>query len=118
MPDLLRDSSTWLSQQRRTHLAGDVVYRRGQQAWAVPATRGHTRYEIEDASGLRVGAQVADFMVLAADLGVVPETGDVIVVDGHRYEVMPHGQDTRAWRWSDPYRQAYRIHTRAIGAEP
>ena len=117
MPDLLRDSSTWLDQQRRAHLASEVTYRRGAQVWTVPATRGNTRYEVEDVSGLRVGGQVIDFLILAADLDVEPEPGDVIVTDGRRYEVAAHGQDVKGWRWSDLYRQSYRIHTKDIGAE-
>lgn len=94
------------------------TYRRDTTAWSVNATFGRTTYEVVDESGLTIGAHVWDFLILADALpGVEPEPGDVIVADGRRYEVMALGEDTRGWRWSDPYRTTYRIHTREIGAD-
>jgi hypothetical protein len=119
--DLLRQGSHWLEQQRTAHCSSQVTYRRDATELIVAATFGHTRYEVADESGLTVGAQVADFLIAAEDLGPTfsePQPGDVIVADGQQYEVMALGQDLRGWRWSDPYRQTYRIHGRQIGTEP
>ena len=67
-------------------------------------------------SGLTINSQVWDFLILAEELGFDPEPGDVIVANGRRYEVMNLSGEG-CWRWSDPYRQTYRIHTKDIGAQ-
>ncbi len=115
MADLLRTGSAWLEQMRTAHCSSPVEYRRGEEATAVDATFGKTEYEVADESGLTIGAQVWDFLILAADLGFEPEPGDLIVADGRKYEVMNLGQEG-CWRFSDPYRQTYRIHTKDIGS--
>ena len=114
MTDLLRQGSEWLEQMRTVHAASPVEYRRGVQVIAVQATFGRTQVELADESGLTVQSVIWDFLILADDLGLEPEPGDEIVADGQIYEVMNlAGQG--CWRWSDPYRQTYRIHTRDIG---
>ena len=119
MADLLRQGSQWLEQMRTTHLSSPVTYRRsGAADLLINATFGKTNYEVADESGLTTGGHVWDFLISAVDLpDIEPVPGDVIVAEGRRFEVMPLGQDTggRGWRWSDPYRQTYRIHTKDIG---
>lgn len=120
MGDLLRQGSQWLERMRTAHCASPVEYRRPPEAEMrhVQATFGRTAYEIADESGLTVGSHVIDFLIRADALpGLEPEPGDVIAADGRRYEVMALGEDVRGWRWSDPYRTTYRIHTREIGAD-
>ena len=39
-----------------------------------------------------------------------------IAYDGRTYEVMAPGGEP-VWRWSDPYHQVYRIHTKCITEE-
>jgi hypothetical protein len=50
----------------------------------------------------------------------LPERGDAIreQQDGkvYVYEVMAPGKEA-CWRWSDPYRQTLRIHTKQVGTE-
>jgi hypothetical protein len=116
MADLLRQGAAWLEQMRTAHCSSPVEYRRNGDVHPVQATFGRTAYEVADESGLTVGSHVWDFLILAAALpGVEPEPGDLIVANGRRYEVMALGEDTKGWRWSDPYRTTYRIHTRDIG---
>ena len=123
MGDLLRQGGQWLEQQRTAHCSSQVTYRREATELVVNATFGRTEYEVEDegsGGGLRVGAQVTDFLILADDLSPVfdePEAGDQIVADGRVYEVLAFGPDLRGWRWSDPYRTTMRIHTKDIGAD-
>jgi hypothetical protein len=94
-----------------------VLYRRAGQADAdVRATFGKTDYEVADGYGATIQSHVIDFLILADELGLEPEPGDVIVADGRKYEVMNLGGEG-CWRWSDPYRQTYRIHTKDIGAD-
>jgi len=117
--DLLRQGSQWLEQQRTAHCSSPVEYRRPPDAYTVNATYGKTDVEVADESGLTITAGVWDFLILADAFlqeGFEPEPGDVIAASGRRYEVMNlGGQD--CWRWSDPYRQTYRIHTKDIGAD-
>jgi hypothetical protein len=117
MTDLLRQGSEWLESMRERHCSSQVTYRREAVELVVNATFGRTEYEVEDDYGLRVGAQVTDFLILADDLSPTfdePEAGDQIVADGRLYEVMPlSGQGH--WRWSDPYRTTMRIHTKDMG---
>jgi hypothetical protein len=117
MPDLLKDSASWLAQQRGEHLTTSVVYERSDNTVIdVPATKGKTDYEVGDASysGATLRAHVIDFLITANQLGFDPQAGDAIVADGQRYEVMDlAGQG--AWRWSDPGRTTYRIHTKETG---
>ena len=116
MPDMLRRGSEWLEQMRTKHASSPVEYRRaGQPAVPVGATFGKTDYEVADEAGLTVGSHVWDFLVLADDLGFEPQAGDLIAAVGRKYEVMNLGSEG-CWRFSDSFRQTYRIHTRDIGS--
>lgn len=115
MADLLRQAAQWLEQMRTAHCSSPVEYRRPPDAYTVNATYGKTGFEVADETGLTIDAQVWDFLILADALGFDPEPGDVIAADGRRYEIMNLGGEG-CWRWSDPYRQTYRIHTKDIGA--
>ena len=114
MGDLLQQGSQWLEQQRTAHCSSPVEYRRPPDAKSVHATYGRTVFEVADESGLTINGQVWDFLILAEELGFDPEPGDVIAANGRRYEVMNLSGEG-CWRWSDPYRQTYRIHTKDIG---
>lgn len=116
MGDLLRQGSEWLESMRETHCSSPVEYRRPPAAVTVNATYGRTDVELADASGLTITASVWDFLIRADPLGFEPAPGDVIAADGRRYEVMNLSAEG-CWRWSDPYRQTYRIHTKDIGAD-
>jgi len=112
MTDILRKGAEWLEQQRKSFCSSPVLYEHNGQSATVNATWGKTDYEIVGESGMTVGSHVIDFLITAADLDFEPEPGDEIEADGVRYEVMPLGDDVRGWRWSDPFRKTYRIHTR------
>ena len=119
MGDLLRKGSQWLEQMRTSHCSSPVEYRRPPDAYSVNATYGKTDFAVADESGLTITAHVWDFLILAEDFsqeGFEPEAADVIAADGRRYEIMNLAGDG-CWRWSDPYRQTYRIHTKDIGAD-
>jgi len=114
MGNLLRAGSAWLEQMRVAHCSSQVVYRRGDTDTAVNATYGETRYEQLDVQGFPIESRAWDFLVAASELGFEPQAGDQIIADGQVYELLPVGGDG-VWRWSDPFRQTYRIHTRQIG---
>ncbi len=115
MTDLLKDGSAWLEQQREAHCSSQVSYFRGAGETVLNATFGRTEFEEEVEAGQTTISHVWDFLILAADLGADPALGDRIVTGGMQYEVMPFGSDREGWRWSDPFRTTYRIHTRCTG---
>jgi len=117
--DLLKQGSDWLERMRTTHMSSPIEYRRppATESVTVNATFGRTEIELADEGGTTIASHVWDFLILAEELTVgEPEPGDVIVANGRRYEVMALGDDIKGWRWSDPYRQTYRIHTKDIRA--
>ena len=116
MVDLLRKGSEWLEQQRTAHCSSPVEYRRGVDSYVVQATRDKTEYQVADDYGATIGTHVVDFLIMADELGLKPEPGDVIVSDGHQYEVMNLGREG-CWRWSDVNLITMRIHTKEVGLE-
>ena len=116
MSDLLRQGSEWLEQQRTAHCSSPVEYRCKGATMNVMATFGRTEMELADESGLTITAQVWDFLINSESLIREPEAADVIAANGRRYEVMNLGGEG-CWRWSDPYRHTYRIHTKDVGAD-
>lgn len=113
MANLLKDGSQWLEQMRVAHCSSQVVYRRGASDTTVNASYGATKYEQVDAGGVAIESRVWDFLIAADEISE-PQAGDRIIADGQIYELLPLGGDG-VWRWSDPFRQVYRIHTRQIG---
>ena len=122
MADLLQQANDWLASQRKAHASQSVTYRRGTDSVVVSASIGSTRFEQEDRDGLVVRSQVRDYLIDVADLvlsggAIEPEVGDLIEEtvgsQTHVYQVLPLGGEP-AWRYSDPYRKTYRIHTKRV----
>ncbi len=115
MGDLLRNGSQWLNHQRHDHMTSPVEYVKNRQAGltsaSLQATFGKTDYEVADDYGNTIRTHVIDFLILADHLEDEPQAGDVIVADGREYEVMDLAGEG-CWRWSDPYRTTFRIHTK------
>jgi len=114
MANMLRTGTSWLGNQRVAHASSEVTYRTLTGTCTVNATYGDTRVDVTDESGMTVVAKVWDFIIKASELEAEPEPGDIITADGNQYEVMNLGGE--AWRYSDPYRTAYRVHTKNIGS--
>lgn len=125
MSDLLKAASLWLSGQMKTHASVAVVYRRGDATVDWDAVIGRTEFEIfdnETASLIKVESR--DYIGSAAelvieDVAVLPEAGDRIEetdADGvvRTYEVLPPAPRTPAWRYSDPYHERLRVHTKLV----
>lgn len=126
MAGLLEQASAWLEGQRTKHLTRSVTYRRGAQSVEdLPATIGKTTFELDDGDGAVIRSESRDYLVLAADLvlggaQILPQRGDSIVetLGGKQlvYEVLAPGNEP-IWRWSDPYHQTLRIHTKQVEEE-
>lgn len=120
MPDMLKQGLAWLARQRTDHMTSEVMYQRaGQSPVTLQATFGKTEFDVTDnasGGGASIRAHVVDFLMLAEDLSVLypPQRGDIIIADRQQYEVLDLMGDG-FWRWSDPYHNTLRIHTKDIG---
>ena len=122
MTDMLRTGRAWLAGQMTSHLASQVVYRRGASSATINACFADADREVEDADGIRIGATMIDFLIAASAFeaafgaGAEPANGDRIVADGRIYEVLDlAGQGL--WRWSGAPGVAMRVHTKQVGVE-
>ena len=114
MTNMLNNGLDWLEQMMLSSCSDPVQYRRDGDVLSIAALFGKTDIEVEDATGISVGSFIWDFLIDGATLGLVPQAGDVIVVNGRQYEVMTMpGQG--CWRWTGPNQKTYRIHTKDIG---
>ncbi|MBQ6140750.1 MAG: hypothetical protein IJI54_05630 [Kiritimatiellae bacterium] len=97
--------------------ASEVTYKPlGGRAFAVKAVAGRTVFRSADVDGIWTRMETRDFIVPKELLPLEPQVGDEIEFLGYTYEVLaPSGEP--AWRWSDAYHTAYRIHTKDIGGQ-
>lgn len=128
MTDLLQSGSEWLEGQRVEHMARPVTYVRGGRTLeGVPATVGRSVFRLDTGYGQSERSEARDYLILAAmltlgegDTPALPEPGDRIVEvaggQAYTYEVMAPGGEP-AWRWSDPFFQTLRIHTKLVKTE-
>lgn len=125
-PRLLEQGTRWLIKQRDQHVAGEVTYRRGDTSVTLPATPGKTVFRLDDLAGGAIRLVSHDFLIAADNLvldglPVQPQRGDLLVQDqGDRrftHEVLPFADREPAWRYGDPGRTTYRIHTKLIHDE-
>jgi hypothetical protein len=119
--NLFEQGSALLASVRKNYTSVDVVYLPGgssEDAFTVSATPGETTFRYENVSGITIRERVADFLILASDLGRVPQKGDEITYNGGTYEVLAPN-DEPCWRWTSPVQDTYRIHTKQTGfADP
>lgn len=125
MADLLQSGLAWLDAQRAKHMTQPVVYEREGVAIEIVATPGRTEFEQADEYGGVQRWESRDWLIATADLvldgvAILPRSGDRIrhtagdttVV----YEVMaPAGMP--AFKYTDPYRNGLRVHTKQVGTE-
>jgi len=119
---VIASSIDWLFEAIKSTAGVTVTYQRAGQQAQLAAVVGQTIFEQADDYGVVTRIESRDFLVSAADLQfdgqpIEPARGDRIVETDltgmHTYEVMAPG-DEPPWRYSDPYRQVYRIHTKQI----
>jgi len=127
-PDLLEQSQEWLTSMNRIFRSRQVVDARGLPAQAgaqtkeVPALVGKTVFKVDKGYGLFERVEARDFLIEAADLEEFgePERGDRVMdtLNGkvELFEVMAPGGEPH-FRYSDPYRKVFRIHTKHVGTE-
>ena len=103
----------------------DVEYKRDVATVSLLATIGRTTFEVDTGRGILERIESRDYLVLAKDLildavVVLPLAGDKIrEKQGAKiyvYEVMAPGGKPH-FRFSDPYRETLRIHTKLVDEE-
>jgi len=123
MTDALERGVAWLHGKRKAHLSRTVTYEREGRSVEVAATIGRKAYEVADAYGASVWVESTDFIVTATDLVIagvrtLPEAGDRIHLAASEeervFEVMAPGASMSHYAAADPYRTAWRIHTRHV----
>jgi hypothetical protein len=129
MADLLQKGLSWLDDQRHAHMTQTVLYVRDTEnaSYVVEllATIGRTDFEQVDEFGIVHKLQSRDFLIRATDLVLnneltLPKAGDrvreTVGTQTFVYEVMAPGAEP-PWRYSDPYRQTLRVHTKHVSTE-
>lgn len=82
----------------------------------VRAVVGRTVFRSTDESGIWTRIETRDFIVPREQIPSEPQVGDEIAFLGQTYEVLaPAGEP--AWRWSDAFHTAYRIHAKHTGGD-
>jgi hypothetical protein len=109
MTNVLENGLQWLSQKQNQFASSQVVYCRNDKRYSVNAILGRTKYDIVDENGFRVAAHAIDFLIRAADIELLPQTGDAIIVNNIVHEVIDLGDG--CWQWCDPHGITRRIHT-------
>ena len=114
---MLEDAASWLAAQCNESLAVPVSWRpRGGTPRTIPAVVGRTVFRSNDGYGMTTRTESRDFIVRTGDMPEEPGMGDRFVWKDTVYEVLaPAGEPV--WRWSDPYHQVYRIHTKCVSEE-
>lgn len=115
MPDVLQTSSAWLESMRDQFRTNDVTYSADGTPTVVKATVGRSEFEMVDSNGVVMRVDSRDYLITASQLSVEPKAGHRIADGGNVYEVSEFGSEP-AWRWSDPFHQTYRIHTKKVKA--
>lgn len=127
---IFEDALALMIATMQAQAAIDIVYRRGEKGTVLErkAWIGRTMFRVHDQGNSRVIWSDRDFLIPVADLTidgvqVTPEEGDWIIQNfsgqpdaagtNQRFEMMaPEGEPT--WRYSDPQRMIYRIHTKRV----
>ncbi|MBI5725209.1 MAG: hypothetical protein HZA50_14715 [Planctomycetes bacterium] len=122
MADMLEQATDWLDAMRSKNLSRPVLYCRGGDSVEVAATVGKTVFEIDSGYGAIERFESRDCLVSVQALvlngvQVEPRPGDffreAVGAKVLVYEVMAPGKE-ECWRFSDPYRKTFRIHTKLV----
>lgn len=108
--NMLQTGLEWLSTKQKKHASSKVHYCRDNKRCPVDAVLGRTKYEIVDENGFKVASHAIDFLIAAAELPLVPQIGDQIIVGKIIHEVIDLGENG-CWTWCDPHGIRRRIHT-------
>lgn len=110
---------TWLSGQGQVAGGRTVAYTRGATSVTITAVLGRTLFASNEEGGPRVEFGDRDYLVNVAALAALgfgePRVGDRVTDAGLTFEVQTPDVGEPAWRYSDPGRTDYRLHTKQVG---
>lgn len=122
----MEDAVAALKQRMQASVAVDVIYHRGMSSVVLlgKVWVGRTMFRVTDSKGSRVIWSDRDFLIPVGDLAidsvlVTPQDGDWIeqVFSGpegnQNFELLSIPNEPK-WRYSDPQRTIYRIHTKRV----
>lgn len=116
--NLFAKAKQWLPAAVQTAAGVTVTYARGVEQVTLTAVVGRTAFASNEQGAARVEFGDRDYLIAVADLviggrAVEPADGDTVTdADGQRFEVKRPGTGEPAWRYSDPQRTTYRLHTK------
>lgn len=119
MADMLADAAEWLAGQMTDNLSQTVTYRRGGLSVSLAATKAPVRRATDPTFGLLLPTECdwiiqASLIVLGGATVEPKEITDTIEeANGTIWQVMPNDSEA-AYRQSDPFGNAWRIHTKLI----
>lgn len=106
--NILEKASNYLDSIRNKALTVDISY----NDEAVKATLGKTIFKIQNEFGV-VYIESPDFLISVSALLDIPAKGDAITVGDDEYEVLAPDNEP-VWRYTDGYKNTYRIHTKKV----
>ena len=126
--NMLKGGLAFLTQKLQAHGSEPVTYGRGGDRVEVLAVFGSKLLKLSDGmGGIRIEWTDMDFLIandasfVFAGCPITPKRDDVIWVSVpggvEEFQVFPFGPTEPPWRWSDPHRSMYRIHTKHISRE-
>lgn len=126
MSDLLDRGLAWLAGKRHDHMTREVEYQRGSDIITISATRGRSRFEQADESGMSMESKSVDWIVRASDLVFVgrvvePERGHKVhwtdaAGNRHTYELLSDN-GLPVFSYADGSRRTIRVHTKHVKTE-
>ncbi len=117
MSNLFTKASTWLPAMIAGADGADVTYTRGVTSATVPATLGQTVSGSNAEGPVRTEVGDRDYLILVSALAAfsTPQIGDRITdAAGLVFEIQDTNTGDPAWRYTDPTRVEYRIHTMRV----
>ena len=120
MSDILQSAVEYLDEVRKEYLSQTIVYARGATSVSIVATPMQQEFAIDNVDGTVTTLVSTTWIVSVADLGALapPRRGDQVrwnkTGTTHVYEVMGPG-GAPVYEDADPYRQAYKVHTKYVG---
>lgn len=123
MNDFLQRGLDWLNTTLKANCPLSATYTRGSDSIPLTIRIGRTVFVSNRQGGTRIEFGEIDFLITATDLVVAgiattPAEGDRITAtirgNGYTFELMAPGGEP-AWRYSDAYRTAFRVHCKQVG---
>lgn len=111
--NMLRRGLAWLADRQMKFSSEPVTYITGSgREFTISAVFGRSDSRKDEYAPFSFDSKMCDFLIRVSDLPDTPQVGDRIRTRGGLFEVLDDGDG--CWRWSDPFRTLWRVHTRKI----